>query len=119
MRLVVVRFEQQSVGRTESEAFVVVVEAEADVEAGIEERAQLLGLAAEAVVHPGHRRTQFSMQAKQAVEGSDAVDDEGLLQLFAQGNVLREHLLLHFQRRTAQGVEAALADGKNLSQFHP
>jgi len=75
----------------------------------------LPGLAAEAVEHPRHGGPQFAPQAEQEVERLDAMDDKRLPHLFPQPDVLPEHSLLDGHRRPTQGIEAALADGKNAS----
>jgi len=106
----VVGFEHKTLQGTKAQTLLVMAEAEADKEARIEERTQLLGLAPEAVKHPRHIGTQLSAQAKQTVEGFHAMYDKRLLQLLAQPYLLQEDFLLNVYRRAAQGIKAALAD---------
>lgn len=113
----VVALEEEPFGRTEAQTFGIMAEAEADVEACIEERAQLLWLAAEAVKHPWHCGFLFSAQAQQAVEGFHAVDDEWLAEPFAQGDVLQEDFLLPFHRSPSQSIEPTFPDGKTAGSL--
>jgi hypothetical protein len=108
----VVALKEESFEGTETKTFGIMAEAEADVEACIEERAQLLWLAAEAVKHPWHCGFLFSAQAQQAVEGFHAVDDEWLAEPFAQGDVLQEDFLLPFHRSPSQSIEPTFSNGK-------
>ena len=93
--------------------------AEADKEACIDERTQLLGFATKAVEHPGLLGVQRLTQVEQAFDGFYAMDDERLPELFAQADLPDEDFFLHRHRRPLQRIETAFPDGKELSQTFP
>ena len=106
----VVGFEEEAVGRTEAQAVGIVTEAEADVEAVVQELLQLLGLAAEAVPDPRLRGT--ALQAQDIVEGTDTMEDNRTTELFTQRNLCLESGQLEVIRCGANAVETAFADEK-------
>ena len=107
---IIVCFEQQSVYRTDTQTLLIMLEAEADEKACVEERTQLLGLAPEAVKHPRLLWFQLFSQPKQPLEGFHAMDDERFPEFLAQPDLPNEDFLLHFHRRSSQAIKPAFAN---------
>ena len=104
----VVSLEEEAVERTKTQAVGIVAEAEADVEAVIQELLQLLGLAVEAVPNP--RLCGATLQAQDIIESTDAMEDEGTTELFAQCNLRFKSGKLEVVGRSTDAVETTLAD---------
>ena len=66
----------------------MVTEAEADVEAVVEELLQLLRFAAEAMPDP--RLLGAALQAEHIIEGADTVEDDRTAKLFTQSDLCFE-----------------------------
>ena len=66
----------------------MVTEAEADVEAVVEELVKLLWFAAEAMPDP--RLRGAALQAEHIIEGADTVDDNRTAKLFTQSDLCFE-----------------------------
>lgn len=112
VRGIVVCFKQKTIEATATQTLGVVVRAEAYETPRSQECVQLLRFAPETMHHPRHARTQGLAHGKQAVEGSDAVHNEGQTMRLAEHNLPAQHCLLLLERWTTQRIQPTLADGQ-------
>lgn len=99
--------------RCELKTFGVVLCAEAEVYAGVEELAGENWLSTESVNCPRHVWMQILLCCEEKVKGADAMDCKRFLKAFGDCNVLREKTFLDIQI-SAQAVETTFSDGYHL-----
>ena len=85
---VVIGLEEETFCGAGAEAFCIEVEAEAEIETVLEELLHLLRLAAEAMPDPGLGGA--AMETQDIIHGTDAVENEGAVQAFAEANLRLE-----------------------------
>ena len=107
---VVVGFDEEAIGGDGACGVGVEARAERDEQAAVEQLACGGGSKAEAVDDPGGSGAMGGAEVQDDVEGSDAVDNKGFSELFAEADVGLEGLDLKFDLRASEAVYACFAD---------
>ena len=106
-----VGFEEEAGGWDEAGGVGVEAGSEGEVDAAVEELEGEGGFLSEAVDDPGLGGAGGAVDGEEEIVGAHAVDDEGLLELLADGYLAAEDVGLQREGRVTEAVEAAFADG--------
>lgn len=111
-----VGFEVATFGRSDGQGLRIVVEAEAQIEARIEELAREGGFSAKAVDGPALLGAKLFAERQYYVESSHHMERHGAVMLLGEGDLCGKDGALRFEIGTAQSVEAAFAHLHHFGQ---
>ncbi len=104
-----VGFEVSTFGRSDGQGLWIVVEAEAQIEARIEELAREGGFSAKAVDGPALLRAKLFVERQYYVESPHHMERHRAVMLLGEGDLCGKDGALRVEIGTAQSVEAAFA----------
>ena len=111
-----VGFEVATFGRSDGQGLRIVVEAEAQIEARIEELAREGGFSAKAVDGPALLGAKLFAERQNDVESSHHMERHWAVMLLGEGDLCGKDSALRFEIRTSQSVEAAFAHLYHLGE---
>ena len=111
-----VGFEVAAVGRSDGQGLIIVVEAEAQIEARIEKLAREGGFSAKTVDGPALSGAKLFAERQNDVESSHHMERHRAVMLLGEGDLCGKDGALRFEIGTAQPVEAAFAHLYHLGE---
>lgn len=111
-----VGFEVATFGRSDGQGLRIVVEAETQIEARIEELAREGGFSAKAVDGPALLRAKLFAERQYYVESPHHMERHRAVMLLGEGDLCGKDGALRFEIGTAQSVEAAFAHLYHLGE---